>query len=235
MHAANELQNKNSETRRNAKQLLQAVSETALRIGECDGEISRLRKQIADIETKRGSLDAQLSEKKNALAEADEAVEKLMEPDMAAIAGRATAVEETNQHVRDKQLRMKLLQEVDIVVERGKLAKAALAAHDKNKQDKLAAAEYPIEGLAFCDDGILFNGIPFAQCSESQRIMVSAAIGAALNPKLRVMFIRDGSLLDKKRMEALGELAREKDIQCWVEVVDESGEVGICIEDGAIR
>jgi hypothetical protein len=49
------------------------------------------------------------------------------------------------------------------------------------------------------------------------------------------MSIRDGSLLDSKRMDALEQIVQDQDFQLWVERVDESGKVGIVIEDGQVK
>ncbi len=63
---------------------------------------------------------------------------------------------------------------------------------------------------------------------------MSVAIAMAGNPKLRVLRIKDGSLLDSKSYAMLQEMAELHDFQCWVEAVDESGTVGIVMEDGAV-
>jgi hypothetical protein len=114
-------------------------------------------------------------------------------------------------------------------------ATAAIAAIDKQKADAIAGAKMPVEGLGFTDGTVTFNGLPLAQASSAEQLRVSASIGAALNPALRVLLARDGSLLDKKSMKALAEFAAEKDLQIWVEKVDESGEVGVVIEDGHVK
>ena len=54
------------------------------------------------------------------------------------------------------------------------------------------------------------------------------------NPKLRIIRITDGSLLDAKNLEIVREMAGSRDFQVWIERVDESGKVGIYLEDGAV-
>ena len=60
------------------------------------------------------------------------------------------------------------------------------------------------------------------------------AVAMAINPDLRVVIIRDGSLLDTKHMAVIEQMAKDKDFQVWMEIVDESGEVGVYIEDGQV-
>lgn len=114
-------------------------------------------------------------------------------------------------------------------------ASAAIDAIDAQKKAALAGAKMPIDGLSFTDGIVTFNGLPLAQASSAQQLRISAAIGAALNPKLRVLLARDGSLLDTKSMTALGEFAKEHDMQIWIERVDESGEVGVVMVDGHVK
>lgn len=106
---------------------------------------------------------------------------------------------------------------------------------DDAKKKAISEAKMPVEGLGFEDDTVTFQGLPLAQASAAQQLRVSAAIGAALNPELRVMLCRDGSLLDKAALKALSEFATETDFQIFLERVDESGEIGIVIEDGHVK
>ena len=53
-------------------------------------------------------------------------------------------------------------------------------------------------------------------------------------PDLRIIRIMDGSLLDSESLEVIRKAAVEKDYQVWIESVDETGKIGIVIEDGQI-
>jgi hypothetical protein len=56
----------------------------------------------------------------------------------------------------------------------------------------------------------------------------------AMNPDLRVILIRDGSLLDAENLAVIEEMAAERDAQIWIERVSDDRSVGIVIEDGAL-
>jgi hypothetical protein len=112
---------------------------------------------------------------------------------------------------------------------------ARIDAIDVEKATAIANAKMPIAGLSFADGVVLFQGVPLDQASGAQKLRVSAAIGAALNPRLRVMLARDATNLDSKSMRLLAEFAEEKDFQIWCERVDESGAVGVVIEDGHVK
>lgn len=109
---------------------------------------------------------------------------------------------------------------------------------DKRKADRAAAiakAKLPVEGLGFGEGVVLFNGLPLDQASDAEQLRVSVAIAMAGNPKLRVIRVRDGSLLDETGMKLLAELADANDMQVWIERVDTTGKVGFVIEDGRLR
>lgn len=103
------------------------------------------------------------------------------------------------------------------------------------KERAIAAAKLPVDGLGFGDGQILLNGVPFNQASDAEQLRTSIAIAMALNPKLRVIRVRDGSLLDTNSMKMLAEMADQKDYQVWVERVDGSGKVGFVLENGLVK
>jgi len=109
-----------------------------------------------------------------------------------------------------------------------------LARIDKTKAEGLAAARFPIPGLGFEDGGVSYQGVPFKQASSAEQLRVSLAMAIALNPSLRVIRIADGSLLDSDNLALIESMAREHDFQVWIEMVDDSGERGIVIEDGEV-
>lgn len=144
------------------------------------------------------------------------------------------SAEETNAKVRDNIAAFKARQA------HGEAEKAAEKATEKLKDARearakaIAGAKFPIEGLTVGEDGVEFEGVIFEQASGAQRIRVSAAIGLAMNPELKVLLIRDASLMDEESMAALHELAVEAEAQIWLEVVTTDKDVGIILEDGSV-
>lgn len=156
------------------------------------------------------------------------------EVDVAAIRARLAEVNKLNTSVRAKQERATLAAQLEAHRAQSADLSAQLEAIDKTKADGVAAARMPLQGLSFDEEGVLYDGIPFAQASSAERLRVSVAIAMALNPEIRVIRISDGSLLDSENLAVLGEMAAEHDFQVWVERVDETGAVGVVIEDGAV-
>jgi hypothetical protein len=60
------------------------------------------------------------------------------------------------------------------------------------------------------------------------------AIAMASNPELRVIRIKDASLLDEDNFAIVKEMAQEKDYQVWMEIVGGNGEMGVYIEEGEV-
>lgn len=113
---------------------------------------------------------------------------------------------------------------------------ARIAAIDAEKKKKSAETKYPIEGLAIAETGVItFGGLPLSQASQAEQMRISVAIAAAMNPKLRVMLIRDGSLVDEEGLALLEGLAKEFDLQIWIERVGKKDKCAVIIEDGKIE
>lgn len=111
----------------------------------------------------------------------------------------------------------------------------AIEARNKAIKAAVAKAEIPVTGVGFEEEAITLDGKPFDQASDAQQLQASIEIAAAQNPELRVLRIRDGSLLDDDAMIRLSAFAADKDMQIWIERVDSSGEVGFVIEDGRVK
>jgi len=126
-----------------------------------------------------------------------------------------------------------ILEAVKFEIQSADLTKA-IEQRDADKQSKIAAAKLPVPGITFGDNMVMLNGVPFEQASDAEQLKASIAIAMALNPKLRVIRVRDGSLLDESSMVILGQMADQNDCQVWIERV-ENGKCGYIIEDGHAR
>lgn len=147
--------------------------------------------------------------------------------------------EATNAAVQRRAQREAMEKELEELRAKSKGYTDAMAARELSRKNALAKAKMPIEGLAFgVDDAgkatVLFNGQPFEQASTAEQIRASTAIAMAGNPQLRVLRIKDGSLLDDDSMALIASMAEAEDFQLWVEVVRGDG-VGIIMEDGAVK
>lgn len=118
-------------------------------------------------------------------------------------------------------------QQIDILTER-------IEALREHRIDLMASARWPVAGLSFGESGVTFHGLPFDQCSSAEQLRIGAAIGLSQNPQLKLMLIRDGSLLDEDNLAFLHELALEHAAQVFVERVGKGEECTVIIEDGTV-
>ena len=106
----------------------------------------------------------------------------------------------------------------------------------EEKEARIKNAKMPVDGLSFSKGDIAFNGVEFSEISSAQKIKVSMAMAMAMNPKLKVIRILNGSLLDDGAMKAIEEIAVENDFQIFVErVSNQKNPNTIYIEDGQIK
>lgn len=90
----------------------------------------------------------------------------------------------------------------------------------EQKKVKIAAAKMPVENMTFDEDTISINGVDIAQVNSAIQIETSLKIAMALNPKLKVIRIKSGSLLDDKSMIRIEEIAEKEGFQVWMEIVE---------------
>lgn len=105
----------------------------------------------------------------------------------------------------------------------------------KKKADLIAAAKFPVTGLSIADGTVLYKEIPFNQASGAEQIRVSTAIAMASNPKLRVIRIKDASVIDDDGMAVLKNMAKEHGFQIWAEVVRSDDPCAVVIEEGKVK
>jgi DNA repair exonuclease SbcCD ATPase subunit len=118
--------------------------------------------------------------------------------------------------------------------EQSNLYTATLKDINEFKDNMLAKTDFPITGLTFKNGEVWYEGQPFSQASKTQQLEVGVAINKANNPDLKIMLIKDGNTIDSKHLQKIKELV-DDDFVILMECMDESGEVGIVIEDGEIK
>lgn len=197
--------------------------------------VNGLKAEIADIETKLKQKNLELDDARTLGIKLKSEVESLIDPDTTTIQSKLQNIETINKQVASAAKFRRLEGEIAEYKESSNWLTKKIEDIDRTKLDTLQSAEFPIIGLSFDENGVTFNSIPFKQCSAAERLKISMAMAMAMNPKLRVIRIMDGSLLDSDNMKVIKEMALEKDYQVWIEVVDESGTMGVMIEDGQIK
>jgi DNA repair exonuclease SbcCD ATPase subunit len=150
-----------------------------------------------------------------------------------ALLAQATTI---NQQAAKFRQRQELQAEAGTATKKHQELEVSLAKAIEKRAGLLSSVALPLPELTLSPEKrILYNGVPLAQCSQSEGLRAGIAIVLAQKPKLRICLIRNGSLLDDKAMAALPALAKEFDAQIWVERVGQDKFCQVIIEDGTVR
>ena len=187
---------------------------------------------LAESEAKAADVTAK-TDREQALLDARPA---LGEPvDVSDISAQIEAAKATNAAVDADEKRGEYLKTAEDLDAQVKALTKAMEDREAQKRAAIEAAKLPVPGLSFGEAGVILAGVPFNQASDAEQLRASVAIAMALNPKLRVLRVRDGSLLDEDALKLIADMAKDNDFQVWLEKVDGSGKVGFVLEDGHVR
>lgn len=193
-----------------------------------------INKRIADLQ--RSLAEGQQLQQKvvDCITDLEQQVQTLEDIDTSTFARQLTEANKTNEQVRTKWL---TAEKQTALEARRRDAQELTEAIDRIKAErdqKIATAQLPVAGLALGETGITINGVPFSQASSAEQIRTSMAVALALNPRLRIVLIREASFLDKESRAIVAEMAEAAGCQCWMERVTDGEAVGIVIEDGEV-
>lgn len=220
---------------------------SAARVKEIEAEIARLQagivainKQAEDDQNKLAvDCSSAMGVQRNAIADMQTTLDSagpLPEPiDTEALTTKITEARWTNQAIRSRDERAKHIAEAERLEAVSSNLTTAMEGRDKMKADAIAAAELPVPGLGFGDGLVTIDGLPFDQASDAQQLRTSIAIAIATAGTLRVIRVRDGSLLDEEGLQLLAEMADKADMQVWLERVANDGKVGFVLVDGHLE
>lgn len=215
---------------------LDAATSARGRIAGASIDIETATQAVNDAERAAIRATEHLAKMRAGLATAEACLAELPEPaEIEPIRSQIDGAEAINDAVRQKHQRQEVVDLLDAEKSKRDALTDKIAELDKTKTDGLAAATFPIDGLGFDDEGVTYRGVPFAQSSAAERLRVSVAMAMAMNPKIRVIRITDGSLLDSENLALIEEMAAAEGFQVWIERVDETGTVGVIIEDGEVK
>lgn len=188
-------------------------------------ELERLEKRMRELEQEIFAADARRAE----FAAAAAAIEV---PDTSEAQSELAALETTNAKVRDNAEHARVFALLEAkAAEYDRLTKG-IEELRAEKERTLAEAKFPVEGLGFGENGVTFQGKPFSQASTARKWEVAAAIGFALNPQLKLVYIEHGSLLDEDTLARVERLVAENGGQLLLETVGDSSSAVVMFADG---
>jgi len=203
--------------------------ENAERRQEIPGEIAELERQIETLRNEQAELNSRA-------AELREIVENTEEINIEEIRSRMSQVEETNEKIAAND-HFKFLQgELEKDQEYARKLDTEIKAVRQEKIDRIKAVEFPLQGVTFDHEGkLILDGKPWKAWSDGERLLASFEIAAAMSPNLRAVVMRQGAWLDDESRKVVADIASERDYLVLMEIVGDSNEVALYMDDGQVK
>jgi chromosome segregation ATPase len=230
------------EQREGWKRAQEARKQLETGIAQAKDTIEAKRRQITQLaeEIKRGEM---------AILEGQAKIDQIYIPPEITITqimakkGTLEDIEKKNVAIRSAARYRKLIKDSNKLRDEAEALTQRLDRIRQDRQTRIANAQFPLAGLSLTDDGVIYNGTVFNRLSTGEQIRISTAIAMRLNPHLKIILIRDGSLLDSYGLKEIAELAGSHGYQCWIETVAEPQIIdgkehypcGIYISEGMIE
>lgn len=196
-----------------------------------DELIAEAQRKADEYLARASEMDAVTSELRGRLETAPELPEPI---NTDALYSQIEGARQTNAIVKQAKAKNDMEHQAAHLEEQSRRLTERMDAREAAKVQAIAASKLPIESISLGDGVVLLNGVPFDQASDAEQLKASCALAMAGNPQLRVIRVRDGSLLDEDSLKLLAEMAEERDYQVWIERVG-SGNVGFVLEDGHLK
>jgi len=200
---------------------------TKLRYSNCASKIEDLKKALEAEE----ALLEQI--KKDGIAIKDK-LSKMSSVDTTIFTEKLEKIESINTERTEKRKYVEKMELLQVKVSESEKLTHDMEEIEQTKRDLVGKAKMPLKELSFDESGITYKGVPFENCSSAEQLRIALVIAVALNPELRVVIIKDGNLLDNENLQMVKNFARKTNVQVWIEKVDDSGQIGIVIEDGEV-
>ena len=221
IEAAREVNSKNNDRRDD-------VREWEERLESLSDDVEKLKAALEGAQARHAGCTEKL-------ADAREAAADLTDMDIEPLLQQVHDAEDVNRRVRAAQERSTHTEKFEQMRIESNTRTARLEAIIAEKAAAIAAAKFPVEEVTFTADGVLVNSLPFDQASSAEQLKIAVAMGLSAKPELKIVLIRDGSLLDEESLAAVAEMAETYDAGVWLERVGEGKEVSIVIEDGMVK
>lgn len=230
-----------------AEQANAAVDDLEREVMESESSLNRQRATLQQAEQELEQLKAEMARQESlvrlrrqqvdtgrqSMTAAEERLKAAVKLDVEPIKQRIARVEETNAEASKVEERLRKVQELGVLEDESQMMTTHLQELETKRAAMLSSCPMPVPGIGFEADGITLNGLPLDQASAAEQLRLGVAVACAMNPRMRVMLVRDGSLLDDDSMALLESMAEQHDAQIWVERVgNDDGKCTVVIEDG---
>ena len=212
-----------------------------------------VKKQIEQLQQKLADLGAEsttnYNKKVELVAERDSLREKAKEAlpvyrsskeELEQVKDQIMSADELNRKATERQVwlskRDQLKDDELQLVEQVSNINKAMEDIQEEKRILLESADFPVDNMIIEGDKVYVGSVPFSNLNTAEKIKVATFVAIAQNPQLKMIIIRNGSMLDTKSMKIVEEVANSKGYQIIVEKVSEDAEQdSIHIVEGQIK
>lgn len=187
--------------------------------------ITGLEEQLAEVKRVKGILDTLVVDLKKLN-------DDIVIPEVGDIGEKIAAADKLREELRANEEHDSKAKEAKEAAELADASTERLDAIKEQKTTALAKAEFPVPGMSFDGDTVLFNDMPLDQCSTSEQIRVSTGMALANPPSLAVLIIRRGESLDRSNLDVIEEMAAKAKAYIITERVSTGEECNVVIKDG---
>lgn len=196
-------------------------------LADAEDAVKEARRKVEEAEAHvlsvQGSIDG-----------CDSALNEMVTADTEPLSAQIREADSVNTAVRAKKAYAAKVAQARKVKARADAMTADLDGIAEAKAEMIQNAPCPIPDISFNSETVLYKGVPLAQASDAEKVGISADMGLALNPKLKILLYRRASLLDDDMRKIIVDKAEAADGQFFLEVVGHDPDSQIIIEDGSV-
>lgn len=194
-----------------------------------------IEKAKATIEICKQTIEGREKAKKENAKEAKKRRSNIQEKiDTVSIRAKVSDAEEINGRAKKYDMYLESTKASDAASAKAKEVDDKMASILQQREDLINNSKLPFKNVEFDKDlGLVIGGIPFSEMSSAQQIKTMSRIYIESDPKLKVIYVKDGSLLDRETLAQIVGMSELKDYQFLVEIVSEV-EGSIVMREGSI-
>lgn len=215
-----------------AERLLRQSQGATHTADQIERQIADLQRQLAEAREYVGRYAREASQHRNRAADIRAKAAAVQVPDRADLQRQLAEVETVNAKAQANRLKAEAEAKADKLRQEYAALSARIDAAEAAKAQLVAGAKWPVEGLGMVDSIVTYRGNPLADCSAAEKLRVSTGIALGLQGELRLVAIRDASLLDRSSLQMVRDLCAAANAQLLLEIVQETDGGELVITEG---
>lgn len=217
------------EHNKNIQRVTDEMKSNIEKVSDIDSEIESLKERIESL-SKEGEVLQRSIEQAGSFLNVSKSV------DVEEIRMRMVDVEKTNEKIEKNNCYASIkssIEKQEMVVNE---LESSIDIVRKEKKNLIASAEFPLEGVDFDINGkLILDGKPWRAWSDGERLLAAFEISAAMSPNLKAVVMRQGAWFDEESRKVVANIAKERGYLVLMEIVGDSDEVSILMEDGQVK